>query len=104
MSELIGFIEPHLHVLDEDDKEYLSREVNKYLQLDYNSPEAQLGVQPTLQTYLDLIRKIRFKKEHLEGLAGNSFGLMNAYETNWKDYITNFGAQLVASCLYQENQ
>lgn len=96
VSELTGFIEPHLHVLDEDDKEYLSREVKKYLQLDYNSPEAQLDPQPTLQTYLDLIRKIRFKKGHLEDLAGNSFGLMNAYETNWKDYITNFGTAAIA--------
>lgn len=94
--ELFGLIEPHLHILSDDDKEFLSRRIVKYIQWPYKSLEAKLDPSPNTQTYLDLIRKIRFKKEHLEGLAENSFGLMHAYEDNWDDYITNCGTAAIA--------
>ena len=94
--ELFGLIEPHLHILSDDDKEYLSRQIVKYIQKKYDTVEAKLDPSPNTQTYLDLIRKIRFKKEHLEGLAENSFGLMHAYEDKWDDYITNCGTAAIA--------
>jgi len=89
--ELFGLIEPHLHILHGDDKEFLSKQIYEYIQFDYSGPKAKLDPSPNTQTYLDLIRKIRFTKDHLKRLAENSFGLMNAYETNWNHYITNFG-------------